>query len=178
MKDLNEADLIEATVEGDRDAYTVLVERYAGDIFATCMGITADVEDAKDVSQETFMRGFMRIGQLRKRNSFRPWIIGIARNLCLDHLRRKKKRDVPTRSRSDMGYEIPDNYLDIHEALARLPEKYRLPLLMYYFDGRSSDGVAEALNISRDGVLTRLSRGRMELRRIMTSRESDNERRM
>ncbi|MCK4538912.1 MAG: hypothetical protein KAV42_08975, partial [Candidatus Krumholzibacteria bacterium] len=57
-------------------------------------------------------------------------------------------------------------------------EKYRIPLLMYYFDGRSSDSVAEALNITRDGVLTRLSRGRRELRRIMAFQESKNDRKM
>lgn len=175
MKDMSECELIQSILGGDRNAYAVLVEKYTSDIFAICMGIIANVDDAMDISQETFLKGLMRIGQLRSSDRFRPWLIGIARNLCFDHLRRNKKEKMSVRTRNDTVHEIPVKYHGIHEAIARLPEKYRVPLLMYYFDGRSSDSVAEALNLSRDGVLTRLSRGRRELRRIITSWENDSE---
>ncbi len=173
-----DADLIQATKEGKTDAYAVLVDRYASDIFAISMGIIANVDDARDISQDAFLRGFTKIGQLRSIDKFRPWIIGITRNLALDHLRKKKKRKITSQARIGKEYEMPDDYREIHEAMARLSEKYRIPLLMYYFDGRSSDSVAEALNITRDGVLTRLSRGRRELRRIMAFQESKNDRKM
>lgn len=175
---MTDVDLIQATIEGKRDAYAALVDRYAADIFATSMSIIANVDDARDISQEAFLRGFIKIGQLRSVDKFRPWIIGIARNLALDHLRQKKKREIDPRITISTEYEVPDDYLDIHEAIARLSEKYRLPLLLYYFDGRSSDSVAEALDLSRDGVLTRLSRGRRELRRILAFQENKDERKM
>ena len=178
MKNSIEAELVQAAIEGGRKEYAALVERYAADIFATCLGMVSGIEDAKDLSQETFLRGFTRIGQLRSNDKFRPWIIGIARNVCRDHLRRKRKRDAGRCIQESRRFELPDEYREVHEALARLPEKYRVPLLMYYFDGRSSDSVADALNISRDGVLTRLSRGRRELRRMMESRERTDERSM
>jgi RNA polymerase sigma-70 factor (ECF subfamily) len=117
----------------------------------------------------------MSVGQLRSSDKFRPWLIGIARNLCFDHLRRNKREKTSARTQNNTVHGIPAKYRGIHEAIARLPEKYRVPLLMYYFDGRSSDSVAEALNLSRDGVLTRLSRGRRELRRIITSWENGSE---
>lgn len=175
LKDKSDVALIQATIDGDRNAYAVLVEKYANNIFAICLGIVANVDDAKDISQDTMLKGFMKIEQLRNHDSFRPWIVGIARNLSFDHLRRNKKETALAQIRNDAIYEIPDKFREIHRAISQLPEKYRIPLLMYYFDGRSSNSVAEALNLSRDGVLTRLSRGRMELRRIIASWEKSNE---
>ncbi|MCK4538913.1 MAG: RNA polymerase sigma factor, partial [Candidatus Krumholzibacteria bacterium] len=62
MIDLADADLIQATKEGKTDAYAVLVDRYASDIFAISMGIIANVDDARDISQDAFLRGFTKIG--------------------------------------------------------------------------------------------------------------------
>ena len=160
-------ELINDARSGDREARTALAEQNANQVFAVCLGMLGNEEDAKDVSQETFLRAFERIDQLKKAGSFRPWLIGIARNLCFDCLRKRKNEG----GNIDTIRKIPEDYRDVHEAITRLPENYRIPLLLYYFDGRSSESVAETLEISRDGVLTRLSRARRELRRLLQQEE-------
>ena len=177
MKNRTDLQLIEAARSGDRDARANLAELNANHVFAVCLGMLGNEDDAKDVSQETFLRAFSRIDQLRKAESFRPWLIGIARNLCFDCIRQRRtgKGD---RIRNDPVTNVPEDYRDVHRAIGRLPEKYRIPLLLYYFDGRSSESVAETLELSRDGVLTRLSRARRELRRLLRPEEDDNEKQM
>lgn len=177
MNNKTDPQLIEAARGGDRDARANLAELNANHVFAVCLGILGNEDDAKDVSQETFLRAFSRIGQLKKADSFRPWLIGIARNLCFDHLRRRKAGD-GDRRQDDPGNNIPEDYRDVHRAITRLPEKYRIPLLLYYFDGRSSESVAETLELSRAGVLTRLSRARRKLRALLRPEEDENEQQM
>ena len=59
------------------------------------------------------------------------------------------------------------DFSELHEALAMLPEEYRTPLMLYYFDGKSAKRLATELEISHAGACTRLSRARKELRRIL-----------
>ncbi len=163
-------ELVSAARSGDREARTALAEQNANHVFAVCLGMLGNEEDARDVSQETFLRAFDRIGQLREAASFRPWLIGIARNLCFDCIR-KRKDGQDTGRLEALEQRIPRDFIDVHWAISSLPEKYRIPLLLYYFDGRSSESVAETLELSRDGVLTRLSRARRELRRLLQPEE-------
>lgn len=167
MEEKDERRLVEAGKEGDRAAYARLVERYSKRIFALCLGMCGRVHDAEDMAQETFIRGFMEMKRLRDTGRFGSWIASIARNLCIDFIRRRRRiPDGNVSERMDRGV-APSEYIDLHEAIVKLPEKYRLPLLLYYFDGRSTESVARTLDISPAGVHTRLSRARRELRELL-----------
>ena len=170
-----ERQLVDACRGGDAGAYAGLVKRYSRSVFAVCLGTLGNVQDAEDISQETFIKGLAGIGRLRDGGQFGPWIMKIARNLCLDHARRRKRgAEIVALQGGDRSG--PDGaHADLCEAIARLPEKYRLPLMLYYFDGRSSENVARALGISTDGALKRLSRARKELRRLIDSEEVSHE---
>ena len=167
--------LVDACRGGEAGAYAGLVKRYSRSVFAVCLGTLGNLQDAEDISQETFIKGLARIGQLRDDGQFGPWIMKIARNLCLDHARRRKRGAEIVALQGGDRRSRGDEHADLREAIARLPEKYRLPLLLYYFDGRSSENVARALGISTDGALTRLSRARKELRRLIDSEEVSHE---
>ncbi len=167
--------LVDACRGGDAEAYAGLVKRYSRSVFAVCLGTLGNVQDAEDVSQETFIKGLARIGQLRDGAQFGPWLTKVARNLCLDYVRRKKRgAEIVALSGGDRR-SPGDEHADLREAIARLSEKNRLPLMLYYFDGRSSEHVASALGISTDGALTRLSRARKELRKLIDSEEVSHE---
>ena len=170
-----ERQLVDACRGGDTGAYAGLVKRYSRSVFAVCLGTLGNVHDAEDIAQDTFVKGLARIGQLRDGGQFGPWLMKIARNLCLDHARRRKRGAEIVALQGGDRRGPNDGHADLREALARLPEKYRLPLMLYYFDGRSSENVANALGISTDGVLTRLSRARKELRRLIDSEEVSHE---
>jgi RNA polymerase sigma-70 factor (ECF subfamily) len=159
--------LVKASRDGDRQAFAGLVRRHSRRVYAVCIGILGNTIDSDDMAQEAFVRGFSRISTLRGGESFGPWITGIARNLCRDHIRvNARRRELLEQHAHDPRPEEEDHSA-LHEALAELPEEYRIPLMLFYFDGKSAGRLAEELEISHAGACTRLSRARRELRRIL-----------
>lgn len=168
MADRPDEELVRATIEGDRRAYAALVHRYASRVYAICLAMLHDPDDSQDLAQETLLKGMTGIHTLREGSQFAMWITRIAQNLCRDHWRVRKRRQELLREQSPMlaqGSETPPS--DLPSALERLPEKYRAPLMLYYFDGQSSENVARALNMSRAGACRRLVQAREALRRLL-----------
>ncbi|MEJ2720176.1 MAG: RNA polymerase sigma factor [bacterium] len=169
-----EKEMVMASLGGDRHAYNRLVSLHSSGVFAVCLGILRHVEDAEDAAQDAFIRGFDRLAQLRGKEQFGPWIRMIARNLCIDHLRRENRRraaETEHQSESEPDPGPGQDHSDLEDAVMQLPEDLRIPLLVYYFDGRSSESLSKMLNISKAGVLTRLCRARKELRRLLVKKE-------
>jgi RNA polymerase sigma-70 factor (ECF subfamily) len=129
-----------------------------------------DLADSEDIAQEAFVKGMTSIGTLRDSGQFPAWISQIARNLCKDLLRKKSRhRELLDRRTGETSSNQAD-FSDLHSALARLPEKYRLPLMLFYFDGKSTEKLAGELDLSQAGACTRLSRARKELRRLLSKK--------
>lgn len=167
MEGLADQELVAACQRGDERAYAVLVSRHARGILALSMGLLGRVDDAEDATQEALLRGLARIDQLREPEQFRVWIMGIARNVCIDLLRRRKRTRGALAGVRHQGRSDPADHAELERALEQLAEKYRLPLMLYYFDGRSTERIAEALGLTNAGVRTRLSRARRELRGLL-----------
>ncbi len=167
VNEITDEYLVTTSRNGNRQAYADLVRRHSRRVYAVCMGILGNTADSDDIAQEAFIRGFSRLGTLRSGESFGPWITHIARNLCRDHIRvGARRRELIEERMHDPQPETGD-FSRLHEALAMLPEKYRTPLMLYYFDGKSAKRLAVELEISHAGACTRLSRARKELRRIL-----------
>lgn len=170
MKEHPDAILVEHAVGGEQAAYGELVRRYSRRVFAVCLGMLANTHNAEDVAQQALIRGFEKIRELKEPEQFGAWITRIAQNLCIDFQRRKKSEELDEGLKNEKN-PAHDRYSDLHEALEKLPEEYRLPLVLYYFNGESTAKLAEVLNLSPAGVLTRLSRARAKLREILRSFE-------
>jgi RNA polymerase sigma-70 factor (ECF subfamily) len=127
--------------------------------------------DCEDVFQETFVKGMTKLNTLRDDAQFGSWISQIARNLCRDHWRRRHRRQELLAARPEASSLNPREFDDLHDALARLPEELRLPLMLFYFDGKNSDTIARELNLSKGGACTRLFRARNELRRLLETKD-------
>ena len=172
IQETPDADLVTAVRGGDRGAYAALISRHTGRVFAVCLGILGNVPEAEDIAQETFMRGLTEIDKLRDGGNFGPWISQIARNLCRDDIKTRRRRrelldENPVESRPDS-----DDFSDLYRALGQLPEKDRLSLVLYYLDGHSIAGVAVELGVSDGAAYTRLSRARRALRFIIEEMEA------
>ncbi len=147
-----------------------MVRRHLRRVFAVCLGILGDPEEAEDLTQETFLKGLNGLSSLREGERFEAWIMRIAQNLCRDHLRVSGRR---RQLLEEEGTGVPpadhrpNVFDDLHAALHRLEPEYRLPLILYYFDGHSAAGVARILEISEAGAFTRLSRARRALRSLL-----------
>jgi RNA polymerase sigma-70 factor (ECF subfamily) len=124
-------------------------------------------EDAEDIAQQALLRGFTDISELRDSEQFGAWISRIAKNLCIDFMRRRKRGLNALLRRATTNGSSPNKYTELKAALARLPQEYRVALMLYYFDGRSTKNIAETLATSRAAVHTRLSRARKKLRKLL-----------
>jgi RNA polymerase sigma-70 factor (ECF subfamily) len=168
LDERSDKDLVVASCRGDRTAYADLVRRHYNHVFLVCLGVLGNVHDAEDAAQDAMLKGFERIGQLREGSQFGGWVVTIARNLSINVVRRRQAaeravgdRQRTERQRSTSGHE------DLQHAIARLPWDLRLPLVMYYLDGRSVKAVAEKLEISTSGVYLKLRTAIKELHDIM-----------
>ena len=167
MGELSDNNLVEMRCRGDKQAYASLVSRYSERVFAISLGILGNTHDAEDFAQEALLKGFSRMNSLRENEQFAPWIAMIARNLCIDFLRRKKRERAVLAQQDPPDRAVKDENPHLRKAIGRLSQTHRLPLLLYYFDGRSVKGVAETLSITQSAVLSRLCRARRELRTIL-----------
>jgi RNA polymerase sigma-70 factor (ECF subfamily) len=171
LNKMSDEDLVAASREGNKNAFAALVRRHAKKVYAVCVGILGNVTETEDIFQETFVRGMTNIDSLRDPGQFAAWIAQIARNLCRDHLRKQHRHRELMEHRPIEPEPSRDDFNDLHDALARLPEKYRLPLMLFYFDGKNAEKLAEELDMTRAGACTRLFRARNELRKLLDKRD-------
>ncbi len=170
MNERSDENLVMASRKGDKSAYALLVRRHYKHVLITCVGVGGNIEDAEDITQEALLRGFTQLDKLRNGEQFGPWVAKIARNLCLNLVRRKQRAkqimaDKAVRRSQSQG---PNDRL--WRAIRNLPVETRVPLVMHYFDGQSVQMVASNLNISQSAVYSRLRTAIRELHELLTAR--------
>jgi len=163
----SDAELLEASRRGEREAFGALIERYQGVVCAVSYSRTGDRTLSEDVAQDTFLAAWSRLDQLREAGKLRAWLCGIARNLARK-ARLRTEREAPTEALSttcgganpfDQVAEVEAERV-VRDALTRVPETYRDVLVLYYREQRSVRDVAQLLGLSEAATLQRLSRGR------------------
>ena len=182
----SDATLVRQAAQGDKEAFVQIVARYQGLVSAVTLAILKNPAASEDAAQEVFLASWKKLSSLREPSKLRPWLVAIARQHSLAALK-KKKPDVsfddkvhPTESPAPQPDEVSsqrDEQAFVFRALADLPEKYRLPLVLYYREEQSTARVAAALSLSQDAVRQRLSRGRLLLRDRVENSLSDTLRR-
>ncbi len=170
MNDRSTGGQTAASEAADRMPHERLVRQHYDHVFAVCYGILVNVHDAEDVTQETMLRGLAKAAGRMAPEEVRPWIIRVARNLCIDRLRRRKRRGPPVEPSSPPSRQDQNARQDLEQAIQRLPAELRILLLMYYFDGRSAKTIAEKLHISHSGVCQKLRTARRQLHDLLTER--------
>ena len=170
MKDGLSENLFRDCRQGDKTAYAVLVKRHYRSVFAVCLGLLGNIHDAEDMAQETMLKGFRKIKKLSSGKKFEAWILRIAKNLCIDFLRRRKRtKEIITEQMAVTTAAANENHV-LHQAVRRLPRELRLPLTMYYFEQKNAKFIAEKLNISHSGACQRIRDARKMLHEILTER--------
>ncbi len=159
----DDGQLIDRALKGDERAFTEIVRRHRDMVYGYCYHRTGSFEDARDLAQDTFVRAYTSLGQLRDPEKLAAWLRRIAANLCTRwHERRRETVD-----------EIPDQPGPAHqsaasecvsEALTNLPEKERLAVVLHYVNGYSYGDIAGFLEVTKAAVRGRLHRGRELLR--------------
>jgi RNA polymerase sigma factor (sigma-70 family) len=163
--------------EAAEAGFTALVDRHGPMVLRVCRQILGDTHDAQDAFQATFLILVRKAGSVRKRDSVASWLHGIARRVARrarsDRFRRRdyerRSAEMSARTESQSADE-PECWPELHEELARLPEKYREPLVLCYLEGLTTDEASRRLGCPQGTVLSRLSRARERLRDRLTRR--------
>jgi RNA polymerase sigma factor (sigma-70 family) len=169
----NDAELVAESLDGNRDAFRLIVERYQTLISSLAYCATGDVSRSEDLAQETFVSAWKQLAELREPAKLRPWLCSIARFLISKEFRRQgREPDHAAESLEAVDEWVspeplpPDQAISDEEkailwrSLERIPEIYREPLVLFYREHQSIEAVAQDLGLSEDAVKQRLSRGR------------------
>src|SRR5262245_35037907 len=152
-------------------AFAALVERHGPIVWRVCRDVLRDANDADDAFQATFLVLARRAGAIRKRSSLGSWLHGVALRVARcarTSAARRHSREQSAAEQKREEFVSDADRLDtapiVHEELARLPEKYRAPLVLRYFEGLTHDQAASLLGWPVGTVRSRLAEARDRLR--------------
>lgn len=173
---MTDAALVEQTLNGDKEAFGALVERYRHQVYALAYHHVRDFESAKDLAQESFVQAYLKLSQLREPVKFVAWLRTLTTNVCRQWLRRHEIETVPLDDEDNTQY-VPtgrDNTQEqaelsvlVRRTIDALPERQRLTVTMFYIDGLSYQDIAEFMGESVNAVESRLHRARAQLKERM-----------
>jgi RNA polymerase sigma-70 factor (ECF subfamily) len=170
--------LLERCREGDELAWEGLVRQFQGRIYGIACHYLGSGEDARDMAQEIFLRIFQNLHICRDAHWFLPWAIRIARNLCIDQLRRKKARpparDIDVDDMRDLPARGPnpeEQWADssrkqlVYRALRDLTDLNREIIILRDIQGLPLEEIAVLLQVPLGTIKSRCNRARIELAR-------------
>lgn len=178
--------LVAAVRKGDATAYRGLVEKYQGRIYNVLYGMVRNPEDAKDLTQETFVKAYRSLHTFREDSRFYTWIYRIAMNLGIDFVRRRQRSPVSGLDEGIAGRDADGQILAAHhedgprrllerkrlygaimDAVQELPEQQRQVLLLREVEGLSYKEIADVLDIAEGTVMSRLFYARKKLQSVL-----------
>ncbi len=170
-----DAELVNAVLNGDKQAFGVLAERYERPVRAVALDVLGDYHLAADVSQDAFVTAYENLSGLRKPTVFGPWLMKIARRCALDFVRRMQK-EAPREPAVATAIVNPNGQLDEEKrwlltAVMKLPESERQVIMLRYFGGNGVNHIADILGRSVGTVTKQLSRAHKHLRNILERSE-------
>lgn len=153
---------------GNREAFRPLVERYQQIVFRLTLRMLADRGEAQDAAQDTFLKAYASLRRYDTARPFSTWLYRIAVNTCID--RRRQRRDVavadlepPVLDDGAVTIERREIRDAVHAALMRLPESYRVVLILKDIEGLDYQSIAQVLGGSVPALKIRVVRGRVKL---------------
>jgi len=176
---LTEKEIVSKCQRGETEYYEQLVNKYKRSAYFYALGMVGSVEDALDLSQEAFIRAYRSIKRFKPQYQFKNWFFRILTNLCISHLRKKRRRrvEVSTEDKEGRTMPLPDDHFNPHllleqkeimrqlwKALSELGNKHREIILLRDFQGLSYKQISEILEIPVGTVMSRLHQARSRLR--------------
>ena len=164
---------VRSCLDGNPGAYRHLIERYELPLRRYLRARLGDAEEAREAAQETFVRAYFGLGELRKPGAFFTWLIGIADRVTKETYRAAKKRrtvpweEVELADQSDKQDACSDE--TVTEAVAKMPDVYREVVLLRFYGGYTCAEISRDLNVPLGTVTKRLSRAYDLLREHLTA---------
>jgi RNA polymerase sigma-70 factor (ECF subfamily) len=171
MEPVDDSEAVRLALAGDPRGAEVIVARYQMDVYNTSLRILGNAADAEDAAQDVFVRALTRLDQYRPNQPLGAWLHGIARNRCIDMLRRRRPL-----AELDPGAAVATGGEDVEQvalasieretllaALDRLPSRQRALLVLRYWEDQPVEAVARALGMTEGAAKVALLRARRNL---------------
>jgi RNA polymerase sigma-70 factor (ECF subfamily) len=161
---------------GDESAFDRIVERYATDVAALANRLLGWPGDVEDVTQEVFLSAFLGLKKFRCDCRLKTWLFTITINKCRSYRYKRKLQRLqtigiemrPPQTETDASLMDEEQFMRVRNAVARLPAKYREPLVLRYLQELPTMEIVRILGVSRNVLNVRLSRARDYLRQELT----------
>ena len=183
---MSEEQLIRRAQQGDNVAFEELLLLHQNKVYNLCLRMSANPDDALDLSQEAFLRAWRSLGQYQFEASFSTWLFRLTSNICIDFLRRKKRRQETSLTESyddsDEGAElsVPDaqpgpeqqamtneTKIELARAMEQLSPEHREILQLRVIEDLQYEQIADILGVRVGTVKSRLARARLSFRKIL-----------
>jgi RNA polymerase sigma-70 factor, ECF subfamily len=174
---VSDDDLLERLTRADAKAFAQLVELHFQSVYRVAWRMLGGREGAEDIAQEAFLRLWRNPRQVRDGKALRSWLMRVASNLVVDRFRRQVPQDpgeLPDTADEAPGPELALRRSNVTAAvdgaIALLPERQRLALVLSHFEGYGNPEIAAALDVSVEAVESLLSRARRGLKSSLADR--------
>jgi RNA polymerase sigma-70 factor (ECF subfamily) len=167
---------VERCLQGDTDAFGLLIDRYERPIYNTVLHIVGNVDDAREICQEVFMKAFQHLSSYDPNRKFFSWIYRVAVNEALNHIKSRRTTEPLSESLETpnanpaVHFEEMEQWTELHEQIMKLDPNYRAVVILRHFIHLSYGEIAEILNLPEKTVKSRLFTARQLLRDAMQAR--------
>lgn len=181
--------LVAKARSGDERAYRTLLQKYERAVFSICLRMVRNRDEASDLAQESFIKVFHSLDRYNPQYAFSSWLFKITSNLCIDHLRKRRiatfgmddpidgekgeiqRQYMTTDPNPEEVYVRSEKVRRLEEAIAALPEHYRIMLVLRHQEDLSYEEIADTLSIPLGTVKARIHRAREMLKGLLDDAE-------
>jgi RNA polymerase sigma-70 factor (ECF subfamily) len=172
---------IKRVLDGDRNAFAFLVDKYKSMVFSLAYNITKNREDAEEVAQDTFIKAYQSLNSFQGKAKFSSWLYRIVYNSAISNLRKKDKgritideSNIPEglyieskKNHDSLSREERKKFLEI--ALDTLDEDERMYVILYYYEERELEEISEIAGLTKTNTKVRLFRARKKMLVVLES---------
>ncbi len=179
MVETDDHSIIKKVLDGDVEAFAHIVKRHQQTIFNLAFQMTGREEDARDLTQEIFLRAYLNLDKADSHYKFFSWLYRLGMNHTINHLRQRKPyeriedMEISDRHVRNETADLMEERRNVRKAIRKLKPKYRLLIVMKYYSALSYDQMSSITGIPENRVKSRLFEARLMLRDILKS-SSDN----
>ncbi len=187
MNDLTDEQLVEYYLRGEKPALEILIKRYLTPIFNFVLYYVKDEAVADDITQEVFVKVWKKIKKFDKQYKFKSWLYTIAKNTCLDYLKKNKAINFSALDRGDDSLSFaeliketsasPDILMSaaqdaarVNQAVDQLPDKYKAAVKLHFHGGYKFREIAEILKESIETIKSRNRRALAKLKELISGK--------
>jgi RNA polymerase sigma-70 factor (ECF subfamily) len=178
---LSDNELVEQVLLGQKDAFSILVDRYRQKVFRTAIGFLHNTDDAEDLTQEIFIKAWKALPSFNKKSAFSTWLYRLSVNKAINQTRKNKLKAF-TRineevtntfsddNKTDGGITRKEQNTEIKKAINKLNTKQKKAFILFYYQELNLKEVAEILNMTPKATESLIFRARKNLQKKLTAR--------